>query len=73
MPKYVIFLVAKNVKTIFAKRFTDIQWRSEPDVYELEVLFFGSTSGPCLAQEAKNKNALYSMKEYPEVAKAIIE
>lgn len=45
----------------------------EPDTYELTIVFFGSSSGPCLAQEAKNRNAKDFMKDYPEACKAIIE
>lgn len=59
----------------FAQRFL---WRQmdrhrSPDVYEIGVVFFGSTSGPCLAQEAKNRNAREFKQEFPEAARAIIE
>lgn len=44
-----------------------------PDTYEIQVVFFGSTSGPCLAQEAKNRNAREFVEKFPEASKAIIE
>ncbi|XP_074032901.1 uncharacterized protein [Leptinotarsa decemlineata] len=44
----------------------------DPDVYEINVVFFGSSCGPCLAQEAKNRNAKEFQEEYPEAVKAII-
>lgn len=55
-----------------------ILWRGmdrdrEPETYEISVVFFGSTCGPCLAQEAKNKNAREFMDQYPDASKAIIE
>lgn len=55
-----------------------ILWRGmdrhrNPDVYEISVVFFGSTCGPCLAQEAKNRNAMCFVDKYPEATKAILE
>lgn len=49
-----------------AQRFLwrEMERNREPDVYELQVVFFGSTSGPCLAQEAKNKNAGELIKSF---------
>ncbi|XP_074031706.1 uncharacterized protein [Leptinotarsa decemlineata] len=47
--------------------------RIEPDTYEIVVVFFGSTCGPCLAQEAKNRNAEDFREEFPEAATAIIQ
>lgn len=45
----------------------------DPDIYEVCVVFFGSSSGPCLAQEAKNRNAYDFKNDYPEVCKAIVD
>lgn len=55
-----------------------ILWRGtdknkEAEIYEITVVFFGSVSGPCLAQEAKNRNAAHFMEEFPEAFKAITE
>ncbi|XP_074040766.1 uncharacterized protein [Leptinotarsa decemlineata] len=47
--------------------------RIEPDTYEIVVVFFGSTCGPCLAQKAKNRNAEDFREEFPEAATAIIQ
>lgn len=44
----------------------------EPDVYEIGVVFFGSTSGPCLAQEAKNRNAKDHEDNFPTAVHDII-
>lgn len=44
-----------------------------PDTYEIQVAFFGSTSGPTIAQEAKNRNAREFSDKYPEAVKAILE
>ncbi|XP_044751667.1 uncharacterized protein LOC123311663 [Coccinella septempunctata] len=54
-----------------------ILWRGmnrnvEPDVYEIMVVFFGSSCGPCLAQEAKNRNARDFAENFPEASEAII-
>lgn len=54
-----------------------ILWRGmdrnvEPDIYEIMVVFFGSTCGPCLAQEAKNRNARDFSEAFPEASEAII-
>lgn len=45
----------------------------EPEIYQIQVVLFGSVSGPCLAQTAKNTNALEFMHQYPNACKAIIE
>lgn len=45
----------------------------EPDVYEINVVFFGSSCGPCLAQEAKNRNALEFKESHPEAVSDIVE
>lgn len=50
-----------------------ILWREmnrnrTPIVFEIGVMFFGSTNGSCLAQETKNKNARYFEKQYSEAA-----
>lgn len=44
----------------------------EPDTYKIGVVFFGSTSGPCLAQTAKNKNAEKFKDQFPEAVEAIL-
>lgn len=44
-----------------------------PDVYVMEVLTFGTNCSPCLAQNAKNKNATEFEGKYPEAASAIKE
>lgn len=46
--------------------------RQEPEVYEINVVFFGSTSGPCLAQEAKNKNAREFIHSHPRAVNDIL-
>lgn len=43
-------------------------WR---DVYVMEVLTFGTNCSPCLAQNAKNKNATEFEEKYPEAARDI--
>lgn len=45
----------------------------EPDTYEVTVIFFWSISEPCLAQEAKNRNAADFKEEFPEGFTAITE
>ncbi|XP_031348278.1 uncharacterized protein LOC116174482 [Photinus pyralis] len=53
--------------------FREMDRTREPDVYEIEVVFFGSTCGPCLAQEAKNKNAQEFKLTHPDAVHDIIE
>ncbi|XP_031337274.1 uncharacterized protein LOC116166463 [Photinus pyralis] len=53
--------------------FREMDRTREPDVYEIEVVFFGSTCGPCLAQEAKNKNAQEFKLTHPDAVPDIIE
>lgn len=53
-------------------------WRGKnrehnPDTYEIQVVFFGSTCGPCLAQEVKNINAKEYLLTYTEAANDIIK
>ncbi|XP_074029259.1 uncharacterized protein [Leptinotarsa decemlineata] len=45
----------------------------QPDIYEINVFFFDSTCGPCLAQEAKNSNAQDFSQYYPKAAEDIID
>jgi len=44
-----------------------------PEIYEMKAMTFGSTSSPCSAQYAKNKNAMEFAEEFPEAAMAITE
>ncbi|XP_074031004.1 uncharacterized protein [Leptinotarsa decemlineata] len=45
----------------------------QPDTYERNVVFFGSTCGPCLAQEAKSRNARDFSQYFPKASKDIID
>lgn len=58
----------------FAQR---IIWRGtdrqrEPDVYELQVVSFGATCSPCVAQEVKSRNAKDHLTEFPKACSEII-
>ena len=45
---------------------------NEADTYEVQVVFFGSVCGPCLAQDIKNRNAKEHLETYPEAVLAIL-
>jgi len=54
-----------------------ILWRgdnrqSEPDVYEIQVLFFGAKCSPSIAQQVRNRNALDFQNDYDKACKDII-
>jgi len=54
-----------------------ILWRgdnrqSEPDVYEIQVLFFGAKCSPSIAQQVRNRNALDFQNDYDQACKDII-
>ncbi|XP_055585251.1 uncharacterized protein LOC129738089 [Uranotaenia lowii] len=44
-----------------------------PQVYIMDVVTFGATCSPCVAQFVKNRNALDHAAEFPEAARAIVE
>lgn len=44
----------------------------EPTVYVMDVVLFGASCSPCLAQHVKNTNAKEYEKLYPDAASAII-
>ncbi|XP_062703529.1 uncharacterized protein LOC134285982 [Aedes albopictus] len=45
---------------------------SEPEIYVMDVVIFGASCSPCLAQFVKNKNARKHLQNYPTAANAII-
>lgn len=52
-------------------------WRNNdqsktPDIYEIQVLFFGAKCSPCIAQDIKNRNARENIDEFPAAAYEII-
>lgn len=46
--------------------FRGMDRQREPDEYEMQVMTFGATCSPCLAQYVKNKNAEEFKEEFPE-------
>ncbi|XP_062708042.1 uncharacterized protein LOC115258210 isoform X2 [Aedes albopictus] len=44
----------------------------EPDIYVMDVVIFGASCSPCLAQFVKNLNAQEHLQDYPAAADAII-
>ncbi|KXJ71123.1 hypothetical protein RP20_CCG021397 [Aedes albopictus] len=44
----------------------------EPDIYVMDVVIFGASCSPCLAQFIKNLNAREHLQEYPAAADAVI-
>ncbi|XP_043063902.1 uncharacterized protein LOC122320026 [Drosophila ficusphila] len=54
-----------------------ILWRgsnrhSEPDVYEIQVLFFGAKCSPSIAQQVRNRNAFEFKNDYGQACDDII-
>ncbi|XP_038045171.1 uncharacterized protein LOC119719752 [Patiria miniata] len=58
-------------RCLFRCLWRNLQVDKEPDIYELQVLPFGSTCSPCCATYALRKHAFDHEKDYPEVAKAV--
>lgn len=44
----------------------------EPDINVMDVVIFGASCSPCLAQFVKNMNALEHLQQYPAAADAVI-
>jgi len=67
--------VAVRKEDATAQRFL---WRgmdreAAPKTYQMDVLIFGATCSPTIAQQAKNANARLFASEYPETCKAIVD
>lgn len=46
-------------------------WRTEPDVYLMDVATFGSTCSPCSAQYITHRNAKDCVQDYPRAVEGI--
>lgn len=56
-----------------AQRFLWEEREGETIVYQMNVLPFGTTCSPSLAQYVRNENATRFQEQYPEAAEAIVE
>lgn len=59
------------------RKYQRVLWRWDPTetlkVYEMQVMTFGASCSPCIAQFVKNENAKLFQEGYPEAVSAIIK
>lgn len=66
-------LVAKADRSAQRLLWRENRRDGKPDVYEFQVVFFGATCSPCLAQEVRNRNAKEFVEEFPKACNDIMK